>query len=187
MTDQEIIQGLINRDNRITQDFFFVKCRPLIISIIKYVFSYPVDYDELINELYIYLIDNDCKKLKEFQFRSTVFMWLKVVAIRFFIRKRDQVIDITSGMSPYNTPPKDDDMYNPEDRINARMDLTRLLEYMRNERYVYVIHKLVLEDVQPELLARSMGITVANLYNIKKRAISALSEIALKEKHYGKV
>jgi hypothetical protein len=45
MTDQEIIQGLINRDAHITQDFFFVRCRPLIISIIKYVFSYPVDYD----------------------------------------------------------------------------------------------------------------------------------------------
>ena len=27
MTDQEIIQGLIARDNRVTKEFFFDKCR----------------------------------------------------------------------------------------------------------------------------------------------------------------
>ena len=28
MTDQEIVQGLINRDETITQEFFFHKCQP---------------------------------------------------------------------------------------------------------------------------------------------------------------
>ena len=187
MTDQEIIQGLINRNNRITEEFFFVKCRPLFISIIKYVFSYPVDYEELISELYIYLMDNDCKKLREFQFRSSVFMWLKVVAIRYFIRKQSNVIDMNNSMPPYNNNTKDEDTVDPEAEISARMDLERLFRSMRNERYVYVIRKLILEDVQPEFLASSMGVTVANLYNIKKRAISALAEVALKERNYGRL
>ena len=187
MTDQEIIQGLINHDAHITQDFFFVRCRPLIISIIKYVFSYPVDYDEFVNELYIYLVDNDCKKLREFQFKSSLFVWIKVVAIRYFIRKRDHVIDINNGMPPYNKTIKDGDTVDTEASINARMDLEQLFLSMKNERYVFVIRKLILEDVQPEFLAKNMGVTVANLYNIKKRAISALTKVALKEKNYGKV
>ena len=187
MTDQEIIQGLINRDAHITQDFFFVRCRPLIISIIKYVFSYPVDYDEFVNELYIYLVDNDSKKLREFQFKSSLFVWIKVVAIRYFIRKHDHVIDINNGMPPYNKTIKDGDTVDTEARINARMDLEQLFLSMKNERYVFVIRKLILEDVQPEFLAKNMGVTVANLYNIKKRAISALTKVALKEKNYGKV
>ncbi|MBR6179629.1 MAG: sigma-70 family RNA polymerase sigma factor [Prevotella sp.] len=187
MTDQEIIQGLINRDAHITQDFFFVRCRPLIISIIKYVFSYPVDYDEFVNELYIYLVDSDSKKLREFQFKSSLFVWIKVVAIRYFIRKRDHVIDINNGMPPYNKTIKDGDTVDTEASINARMDLEQLFLSMKNERYVFVIRKLILEDVQPEFLAKNMGVTVANLYNIKKRAISALTKVALKEKNYGKV
>ena len=187
MTDQEIIQGLINRDAHITQDFFFVRCRPLIISIIKYVFSYPVDYDEFVNELHIYLVDNDSKKLREFQFKSSLFVWIKVVAIRYFIRKRDHVIDINNGMPPYNKTIKDGDTVDTEASINARMDLEQLFLSMKNERYVFVIRKLILEDVQPEFLAKNMGVTVANLYNIKKRAISALTKVALKEKNYGKV
>ena len=47
MTDQEIIQGLIARDNRVTEEFFFDKCRPLFVNIINLVFSYKVDYDAL--------------------------------------------------------------------------------------------------------------------------------------------
>ncbi|MBO4822873.1 MAG: sigma-70 family RNA polymerase sigma factor [Prevotella sp.] len=182
MTDQEIVQGLINRDNRITQDFFFVKCRPLIISIIKCVFSYPVDYDEFVNELYLFLVANDCRKLREFEFRSSLFYWIKVVAIRYFIRKRDHVIDINGGLPPYNETTKDEGTSDLEAHTDARMDLERLFMSMKNERYVFVIRKLVLEDVPPESLAEEMGITVANLYNIKKRAISALSKVALKEK-----
>ena len=187
MTDQEIVQGLINHDGPITYDFFFVRCRPLIISVIKFVFSYPVDYDEFVNELYLYLVGDDCKKLKEFQFHSSLFYWVKVVAIRYFIRKRDHVIDINNGMPPYNETTKDEGTSDLEEQTNAQMDLERLFVSMKNERYVFVIRKLVLEDVQPESLAKEMGITVANLYNIKKRAISALSKVALKEKKNGKL
>ena len=45
MTDQEIIQGLIPRDNRVTKEFFFDRCCPLFCGIMKTVFNYEVDYD----------------------------------------------------------------------------------------------------------------------------------------------
>ena len=66
MTDREIIQGLIDHDERMTQDFFFKKCRPLFTTIIQYVFDYEVEYDEFVNELYLYLMDNDAQKLRSF-------------------------------------------------------------------------------------------------------------------------
>ena len=46
MTDQKIIQGLIARDNRVTEAFFFVKCRPLFYSVMKLVFDCEVEYDD---------------------------------------------------------------------------------------------------------------------------------------------
>lgn len=73
MTDKEILQGLIARDNQVTEDFFFVKCHPLFCSIIKNVFDYEVDYNEMVNELYLYLMENDAIKLRNFQFRSSVY------------------------------------------------------------------------------------------------------------------
>lgn len=93
MTDREIIQGLIDRDNTATEQFFFVKCHPLFHSIIHFVFPYEVDYDEFVNELYLYMMENDGAKLKNFQYRCSVYLWLRILAIRYFIKKRDQMID----------------------------------------------------------------------------------------------
>ena len=39
MTDKQIIEALIARDERVTQQFFFGSCRPLFLSIIRYIVS----------------------------------------------------------------------------------------------------------------------------------------------------
>ena len=64
----------------------------------------------------------------------------------------------------------------------AKQDMERLFTLMSNERYVSVIRALVLEDREPEQIARFMGVTVANLYNIKKRALAALAKVAINER-----
>lgn len=45
-----------------------------------------------------------------------------------------------------------------------------------------VIRLLMIEGQTPEDVASQLSITVANLYNIKRRAILALTEVALKDK-----
>ena len=146
MTDQEIVDGLINRDEKITDWFFNIKYRPLFINVIKLIFDYQVDYDECISELYYHLMKNDAAVLRNFEGRSTIGTWIKIVAIA------------------------------------AKIDLERLFDLMSNKRYVMVIRELVLKEVEPEFLALSMGITVANLYNIKKRALAALAHLAMNDK-----
>ena len=79
MTDQEIISSLIDRDPKVTSQFFFKDCRPLFFSVIRRVFGKQiVDYDEIISELYVLLMENDAKKLRTFNYESTLFQWLKV-------------------------------------------------------------------------------------------------------------
>lgn len=163
--------------------FFFVKCRPLFYSIIRHIFSYEVDYDEFVNELYQYLMENDAAKLRGFQYRCSLMQWLKVLAIHYFVKKRNMMIKDSTQESLYITNIKE----NTESVSSARSDLERVFNFMQNKRYVYVIKKLVLEDVKPEQLAQELGVTTANLYNIKRRAMLALTEAALKDiKHYGK-
>lgn len=184
MTDKEIIQGLIARDNRVTEEFFFVKCRPLFCSIIQKVFDFEVEYDEFVNELYVYLMANDASKLRNFEYRSTVYQWLKVLAIRFFINKRGRMIDDTSQETPYDGRSQTVDT---EKDMTAEGDMERLFDNMPNKRYVHVIRCLFLEDWEPEQLAHEMNITTANLYNIKRRAMAQLTRVALNDvKEYGK-
>lgn len=184
MTEQEIIQGLLARDNRITEDFFFVKCRPLFYSVMRSVFDYEVEYDEMVNELYIYLMEDDGLKLRTFQYRSTIYQWLKILAIRFFIKKRRQMIEDNSQETPYDVQVP---VVEPLSDTTAECDLEHLFEAMPTKRYVHVIRRLILEDCEPEALAQEMNITTANLYNIKRRSMAQLIRIALNDiKEYGK-
>ena len=180
MSDREIIEGLIARDERVTEEFFFGQCRPLLYSIIGLVFNGEADYDELVNELYLYLMENVAARLQGFEYRSTLLQWLKVVAIRYFIKRRDHVLGETSHEPTRNSETGNEDSH-------ACDDLERLFELMPNKRYVMVIKKLILEDQEPEQLARQMNISTANLYNIKRRAMAQLARVALKDiQEYGK-
>lgn len=181
MTDQEIITSLIAHDPKVTAQFFFKDCRPLFISIIRRVFGNQiVDYDEIISELYVLLMENDARKLRTFKYESTLFQWLKTIAVRHCLelKRRGKVIDNESQEPLVNSGKN----LSYVESSQAKMDVESLLRQMNNQRYVLVIHLLMIEEKSPEEVAKQLSITVANLYNIKRRAMKALVEVALKDK-----
>lgn len=185
MTDQEIIQGLLERDNEITRQFLYVRCRPLLNAIIHVVFNYQVDYDEMVSELYSYLMANDGAKLRQFQYRSSIYQWLKVVATRFFIARHNNVIE-NASKEPLYQREEDEHAMDSVKAISDRIDIDNLLRMMNNQRYADAIRHLVINDMEPEKYASQIGVTVDNLYNIKKRAMSAFAELAIKYFGYGR-
>ena len=99
MSDRQIIEALIAHDEQVTKQFLFESCRPLFVSIINQVFSYKVNYDEFVNEFYLHLMEDDARRLRMFEGRSSIYSWIKTVAIRYFIAKRNRMIDMNGGMS----------------------------------------------------------------------------------------
>lgn len=182
MTDREIIEALIARDNRVTQEYLFEQCRPLFMSVIRRVFDYEVDYDEFVNELYLYLMENDAARLKQFEGRSSLYQWIKVTATRFFIKKRGQLIDDTSKEALID---EQTIMDYPTDA--AALDVQRMLRAMPNRRYAHAIQRLFIDELSSEELANEMHITTDNLYNLKRRAMMQLMQVALNDiRAYGK-
>lgn len=181
MTDIQLIEHLIARDERVTKQFFFEDCRPLFMSIVHNVFQEKVDYDDMISELYLYLMEDDARRLRQFQGRSSIYQWIKTVAIRFFLEKRDQMIEKESQEHLLEQV-ANDELIEMEPRWSAKMDMEALFALMPNQRYVYVIRRLVLNEAEPQAVADELGVTIDNLYNIKKRAIAALTAIALHER-----
>lgn len=184
MTDQEIISSLIAREPKVTAQFFFKDCRPLLLSVIRRVFGTQiVDYDEVISEIYVLLMENDAKKLRSFKFESTLYQWLKTIAIRhcLLLKNKAKVIDNESQEPLINSGRE----FSSTESSQARIDMETLLRQMKNQRYALVIRLLMIDDRTPEEVARQLCVTVDNLYNIKRRAIQALAEVALKDKkHY---
>ena len=96
MTDQEIIQGLIDRDEKITRDFFFRRCQPLIYSLIAKFYPKGANYDELVNELYLHLMEDNARRLRQYEGRSSIYQWLKSVSRNYFLDRKMRERDVES-------------------------------------------------------------------------------------------
>lgn len=178
MTDQEIIQGLIDRDEKITRDFFFRRCQPLIYALISKFYPKGADYDELVNDLYLHLMENNARRLRQWEGRSSIYQWLKMVARNFFLDKinRERVIETETDKRLYH---KVNEYATADNSANeAVMDVAAILDLIENENYRIVLQKHVIEGMSFDDLEKVTGIKKANLYNIKKRALNAMEKIA---------
>ena len=175
LTDKEIVEKLLERDPIVTRWFYYVKCRPLFLSLMKKLFNHPIEYDEFVNEV---VMENDDHRLKSFDFQSTFMYWLQRCLVRHFIRNGQVMIDDTSKEPPY---PIEGDEIDFISQINAKLDLEILLKILAkdNPRHSYVIKRILLDDAEFKNVASEINVQVSNLYNIKKRAIEDLTLIAL--------
>ena len=71
-----------------------------------------------------------------------------------------------------DTPDRPDKKQEEED-----MRVAAILDQIENERYRFIIEKHVLEGMSFDELEKLTGISKANLYNIKKRALAKLEQI----------
>ena len=182
MTDHEIIKGLIARDNKITQYVFFQRSRSVIFSVLEEIFDYKADYDELVNELYMHLMEDNARRLRTFGGQSSIYSWLAKVARNFFLEKkhREMVIEKShddrlikeAGKMTDDSPDQPDKKQEEED-----MRVAAILDQIDNERYRFVIKEHILEGKTFDELEQITGIKKANLYNIKKRALQKLEQI----------
>ncbi|MBQ9184718.1 MAG: sigma-70 family RNA polymerase sigma factor [Bacteroidales bacterium] len=182
MTDQEILQGLIAHDEKITQYFFFNKCQPIFFHAINKIFDSKADYDELVNELYTHLMESDARRLRMFEGRSNIYSWLSSVAKNFFLEKKnherliekehDDSLNKEAGRIIDESSDRPDQKQEEED-----MRVAAILDQIENERYRLVIEKHVLEGMSFDELEKLTGISKANLYNIKMRALKKVEQI----------
>lgn len=177
ITDREIVEKLIERDPIVTDWFYYRKCRPLFLSLMKRLFSYPIEYNEFVNEVILFLMENGEHRLRSFDFQSTLLHWLRVCLVRHFVRNNAVMIDDTSKEAPYLAERTVSDSVR---QIHSKLDLDILLNILAadNPRHAYVLRRILVDDAEPEAVAAEIRVQVANLYNIKKRAYANLAKIA---------
>lgn len=109
--------------------------------------------------------------------------WVSVVAVRFFQKKREALIEKSS---PITLNEQTKTFYEQSSYIDSNTDIYNAVSKIPNVRYRMVIERLDLQDCRPEELAKEMNVTVDNLYNIHRRALVQLRVImGRKEDYYG--
>lgn len=90
MTDQQIVSNLIIGDHRTIKDFFFVRCKPMLIYIGQYFCQQKHTPEELIGEFYEFISADDWHKLRIFKYTCSLNSYVTIIASRYFQHKRDK-------------------------------------------------------------------------------------------------
>lgn len=200
MTFEEIILHLRAKDERVTRCFFFWKgptmqqieeirrkdpmraarlpkpvcntCRPGLLKVLYQLYGgKPFDYDNLITDFYLYLMEGD--KLSSINEPDALMGWIVTTAYYFFLRdkkNRDKELeneDIESLNDVHEEIEAD------EGASSARTLVEEVLKAMPNRTYAKILDEVTLEVGQfkgkekadkMRLLAERLEIPIDNLY-----------------------
>lgn len=198
MDDHMVVDAILLRNQKITQQYMYVKCYPLFKSIYDNYYTDCQSCIEFINEIYVHLLtpnkDTHLCKLQTFQFGSTLTTWLKTVAIYYcyeHYRRRQKITFVEEMIDT------DDSQGDRFDHIAASMyveepamsmeDLETILSLMPNKRYSLILRLRYLEGMTNEETAKTLQMSMDNFYNKHMRAKKQFNEIIRKEGRYGKL
>lgn len=175
--DQEIIDGLKTGDEVQTRRFFYELCNYSLIDVQLSLFRGEIGYDELVNELYLYLSDENWRKLNTFSGRNNCSLrsWMATLIWRFFIQKRFFLSGRPASQTEKHALESVHDIVDV--KVEIALDLEMTFNRMPNKRYVEVLRLLLVDGYTPEEVAVRLGTKPSNVYNIKHRAIVQFIQI----------
>lgn len=141
---------------------------------------------ELINEIYVYILlphrETHRSKLQDFGFRCTLTMWLKIVTENYchqLYTKRIKV-DENNDVADDRNDIGDDSLLSNTRNLDMD-DLQKILSMMPNQRYRQLIEYRYVNEKTNEETAMLLAVTMANYYNMHKRAKAQYCEVLRKE------
>ena len=175
ISDAEYIAGLKRLDNHITESFFYGLCNYLLNDIKYSLMEGNVDYDELVNELFIYLSKDNWHKLDTFAGINgcSLCSWVTRITWRYFIKQRERLLGKAMLDIAEVQVGKTSDSLDAE----IAMDVNTTFERMPNKRYVQLLQWMLVDGFDADEVAVKLNTTVANVYNIKHRAIVQFVEV----------
>ena len=170
-SDNEYISGLKRGDTDVIKSFFYSLCSYTLNDIRWSMMQGRIDYDELVNELYLYISAGNWHKLDTFEGKNncTLRSWMVRLAWRFFMQQRPRLL-FEGCLSEYEIG---NGMEEPEDSLNLEiaMDVESTFKRMSNTRYVQVLKWMLIDGYDADKVAKFLGTPLSNVYNIKHRAI----------------
>ena len=186
LSDQEIVQAILNRDKEISFLYLYKKCYPIFDSVHKKYYTDCENPTELISEIYVYILTpnkNTGKcKLADFGFRCTLTMWLKIVVENYchqlFARKKSIPEDFIVRDDRKNW--ENDNIDVDFSSLNME-DVMKILDMMPNECYKKLLIHRYLEERTNKETARLLNLSMANFYNTHLRAKAQFCSVLQKE------
>lgn len=174
--DAIFIDALRNGNNEICRQFFYKEISGILHKIRMEVFHGNVDFDELVNEFYLYISRDNWAKFDGFGRKNGCRLrtWMIPVAWRYFLSIRERLLYQENND---DNPGAIRDYANDDLRIQIAIDVNAVLSKMPNHRYAEIIRLLLIEGYAVQDVADMLDVRVENVYNLKHRAITQFIEL----------
>lgn len=173
--DAQLVAELLAGNEGALHYVFYDHFNPLLkMNAYKAAGTKQVEYDDLVQELYLYLSDNDWEKLRKYNPERPFINWFSVVSYRFFKDFSCSMIDLSNQIPISNMNDHQTAFMSNGTIGTIMMDIKRAISKLKPPRDSEILEALLLRDEEPETVAKRHNITVDNLYNIKRRAIAKL-------------
>lgn len=171
LTDIDYINGLKTADQKTTYRFFYELCGYILYDIRSTLLQGRVEFDDMVNELYVYLSDRNWHKLDTFAALNgcRLSSWMIPLSWRFFLQRRAYLLGMSVDNSMEVGKVKDD--YMDEFDIEVLLEVEQTFAVMPNKKYVQVLRWLLIDGYNPDEVAVRLHTRVSNVYNIKHRAV----------------
>ncbi|MBR6878346.1 MAG: sigma-70 family RNA polymerase sigma factor [Bacteroidales bacterium] len=176
LSDRQLVEMLLANDEEAVEYVFFHRCDGMFEHIVNSILPNG-NKGELINEYYLYLREDDWRRLRQFEFRSGLNTWLTIVAIRFFNSKKSlaQTNDKALNSLPMDKAENvadDFDVYHEMSRVELYDAINRL---SKPRERLALLGELMGKSA--ESIAEELGCTVAAVYNLTKKARKAVKKM----------
>ena len=173
--DAQLVAELLAGNEGALHYVFYDHFNPLLkMNAYKAAGTKQVEYDDLVQELYLYLSDNDWEKLRKYNPERPFINWFSVVSYRFFKDFSCSMIDLSNQIPISNMNDHQTTFMSNGTIGTIMMDIKHAISKLKPPRDSEILEALLLRDEEPETVAKRHNVTVDNLYNIKRRAIAKL-------------
>ncbi len=185
LSDQELVAKILENDQDAISCFLKIRCKNVLTYIKSNLFrDNYIEIDDLISELYLYLKEDNWKKLREFEYRSKLTTWISVVAFRYFRKKYSELVTDNRLFCPIDVGRDYIKIDNFDENWQAKIDLLDAINRIKNPTYKLVLLRMEIEGYEPGEMAKKLNTTVSNVYNIKSRARKELQTIFSEVRRY---
>ena len=174
-TDVELIESVCHNDENAILYLFYKKYLPTFQYHIYRLFPYKQDIRDLVDEFFLYLFEDDWRRLKTFdKTRASLATWISVTSFRFFKSYKHSKIDSNGLISATDKWESFVEDWVQSSNAGLMMDIRDAINTISNKRDRDIAELIFIEDKEFQVVADRFNISVDYVYTVKNRLVKQL-------------
>ena len=176
-SDSKLLEEVFDGNQDAIVYFFYQKFSSTFQYHIYHIFPYRVDIDELANEFFLYLYQDDWRRLRTFDpSKASLSTWISRVSFRFLKNYKDTKIDYNGVISISDKWESFKGDWVESIDAGIMTDLHEAISRIKNDRDREIAEKIFVQDASFERIAEEYDMTVDYVYTVKNRLIKKLKQ-----------